>query len=279
MNNSFALDGGHAQDYATSGDGYAIVCDGSSGTGMKTPPRTEIGSLTLANATAEALGEAEETPLTEIVEAIENRVKSAIGTLIKLVFKTLKVTDFAATLLFALIRTDGALLHLQGDGITAVRRMMRGKEFLIIRKYSWKRDGNSAPPYLFFKFVPGRMAKYLAATPELTVETIWFEIDSENETGTIRHHWTKKVEDTESAANGTSMIITGSAFDELIALGVFSDGLDENVTSNAEGNPVVNWWVPVVKIMLAPDGNNIKGRFQRFYQPGGDDVSGARVFR
>jgi len=271
LSNSFAIDGGHSQDYATSGEGYAIVCDGSSGTGQKTPPRTEIGSLTLANAAAEVLGEVTETSLAEIVEAVEKRVKSAIGTLIQVVFKTLRPVDFAATLLMAHIRQNEALLHLQGDGITVVRRKMRGKEYLVIRKYNWKREGNSAPPYLFFKFVTGRMAKYLAGAPTLTVDTIWFDVETE----TVWRQGTKQVKDVENAANGITTIITGTAFDDLIALGVFSDGLD---AMNG-----VDWWQVAVAMMLAPEGCDLKGRFQRLYSPGpgtlDDDVSGARVFR
>jgi len=83
------------------------------------------------------------------------------------------------------------------------------------------------------------------------------------------------VKDVENAANGITTIITGTAFDDLIALGVFSDGLD---AMNG-----VDWWQVAVAMMLAPEGCDLKGRFQRLYSPGpgtlDDDVSGARVFR
>lgn len=119
------------QDYATSmaGDGWAcaIVSDGCSTAG-----ETDIGSRIVVAATRAALANQAPVPLLSIHERIRGEQRHLIRS--ARVLLGFGPRDMYATCLYAFATPAGVVVHLQGDGVVA----MRYRDGMVIaRRYEW----------------------------------------------------------------------------------------------------------------------------------------------
>lgn len=268
----FIVDGGHNQDYGVAGDKCVVVADGSTGTGLPVAPASDMGARVIAFAAADVINKGDEIPFDEIIGAVEAGVRRSINFVCK-GLPCLKVSDFAATMLFGIIRPDGAMLHVQGDGATAMRcRDGHGNEQIVMRRYVWKVRGQSAPPYLYLKFVDG-FASYKAGLDEddelLMEETVRYDVATKS----VTKRTTRGIS-LGSGVNGITITYPQGALSNLIALGVFTDGVGDMML----GDTKAEWWEPVARIMMESEGSVLKALVTETYRGFGDDVGGARIF-
>lgn len=127
--------GSPCQDYAVSGadrDGVcAVVSDGCS-----TGGRTDVGSRVVALATVEACR----------VAPGRNAVVANQGYIITIARDNLGLqkNDLLATCLFARVCDEGSYLHLQGDGVTAIKKQDGS---IVMTRFDWEDNTPFYPAY------------------------------------------------------------------------------------------------------------------------------------
>jgi hypothetical protein len=265
------LIGPHGQDYAAhdaTDDGelqVAVLCDGSSAENMRgKKPRTDVGARNIALAVIMAiLGGADRLGL--IRKAIQNAIAAGMK------FMGMKLADFATTVIFCALRRDEeAILHLHGDGCTAVhyRNHPVYGEAIEIRKYEFKIGGRSKAPYwcLWFK---DKYTGYRNAADQKgysgTEETVWY-IVATGEAVRKPSRWIS----VRKATEGITRLFSATELQNIVALGAASDGSGE-VTGK-------EFWQVVSTMMLWPD-TGLQEQAEAAYQRSvlGDDLSFIRV--
>ena len=244
------------QDYTESGilangsAAFAVTCDGSSCADPETKKpdrnaRTDTGARALALATAKAI--ATNWALTGLItaETAESiRLQQQLALPLARGVLGLSQKDMAATCLYAYVSPEGGVIHIQGDGVLA-RRKLDGS--IHMHRWDWTNNGPFYPSYVT---EPDHLASFVKSKGGLDAEAL------------TQQEWLVKGRDFQNLGDrkitvrdgikGVVIPLSAAEIAETDSLYLISDG----ICSVCEGNSPMNMqkpldWKDMVVRMLA----------------------------
>lgn len=221
------ISGHPCQDHALStydeASAYAVVSDGCS-----SGKETDMGARLITFSTLQALNNAKSI---KGVEVIQKKTKEMRLSSMKLL--GLNREDMLATRIFAYANQDGAFIHLEGDGVIAVKK---NDGSIMLYRYDWAENTPCYPAYdedEYATFIDNQSAleeRGLTESIHLFAEVTGFE----------------SIKDVaysiEDAIRGVSMLISKEDMSSIAAIAILSDGV-----TRVDGAD----WREVVKAILS----------------------------
>lgn len=220
---------------------FAALSDGSSCGGADIPGRTEIGSGLIVSGILNALAKAKIGTNQSMVSLVREKTSDVItmATCPETGFGLTQM-DMMATSIWAFAHQGGAIVHLQGDGVVAIR-LKDGT--LIMQKHEWE---GSMPPYpayakdLFMDFVASHGGNINAE--RLKVSRAVFPAMG-NAT------FEEKMYPLRAGLQGRTISLNRQ-FSQIDSFAIFSDGV--TTIANPSGGDVLPWFEAVKLLMNFP---------------------------
>lgn len=206
------------QDYAISriydGIAMAIVSDGCS-----TGGHTDVGSRIMALSTAAAICEHWITNRTALKDAVPQEVNLRQNIVLTGTCQTLGLApqDMLATSVYAYISSLGGFMHIQGDGVIALKRKNGKTE---MHRFEWKKNLPFYPAYKEIglpDFIKAHGDDLSAL--QLSQESVTREADGEFSLSSTSYHTLG------SGIRGVTINISEETLAELEFIAIFSDGV------------------------------------------------------
>ena len=209
------------QDYATSGVfgdiALAIISDGCS-----TGGHTDIGSRIIALSTSVAIREHWAVNRSALGEGIPKEISLRQKITLSGVSQALglKINDMLATCVYAYITPAGGFVHIQGDGVVALKYQ---NDDITMSRFEWNDNIPFYPVYNYDNYSGFIEAHDNDLTAlRLSEEVVSKKADDTTITSSDLKHFTLS-----QGINGITIRVEESLLNELSSIAVFSDGVTQ----------------------------------------------------